>query len=82
MIFDKKFSFDTFYGKMYMYFFKDNEDNVYIWKTSKFISDLNPNTEIEIKGTIKDHSKYNGIKQNVLTRCKIKNQGSGIMSLP
>lgn len=28
--------------------------------------------KVVLKGTIKDHSEYKGIKQTVMTRCKIE----------
>lgn len=78
------FEVDSFrgYGKdtMYIHTFK-NGDNTVIWKTTKSLGRWNDNDEWEgfeegdeliIKGTIKEHSEYEGEKQTVLTRCRIK----------
>lgn len=54
----------------YLYKIIDKEGNVFTWKTSNFIDeDSIPQTMI---GTIKEHSEFRGVKQTVLTRCKIK----------
>jgi len=50
--------------------FKDDEGNVYVWKTANYIEAEYGDTLI-IQGTVKDHSEYNGIPQTVLTRCKV-----------
>lgn len=51
--------------------FKDEQGNVYTWKTGKFI-DADQGTKMMLKGTIKEHSEYKGIKQTVMTRCKLE----------
>ena len=50
--------------------FKDSQGNVFTWKTSNFI-EADYGQKMTIKGTVKEHSEYKGIKQTVLTRCKI-----------
>lgn len=52
----------------YIYKFTDEKGNVYIWKTQKNLE----NEKGTITGTVKEHTEYNGVKQTVLTRCKIK----------
>ena len=67
-------SFMTNYGVQYIYIFVDDNGNVFIWKTAKWIDDkyTEENKEkIRLKGTIKEHKEYNGVKQTVITRCKI-----------
>lgn len=66
-------SFDSHFGYMerttWVHTFKDAAGNILVWKTgscSGFDSD-----KLRIKGTIKEHSEYKGVKQTVLTRCKI-----------
>jgi hypothetical protein len=60
----------TYYGETnYIYKFKDANGNTIIWKTS--CRNLEENKIYRIKGTIKEHSEYNGDKQTVLTRCRI-----------
>lgn len=60
-------SYETQFGITIIYRFLDSENNVFIWKTTKRL-----NGEFtEITGTVKELSEYNGIKQTVLTRCKL-----------
>jgi len=66
-----KGSFDTMYGTTYVYTFEDADGNRFVWKTSTWLS-LEENTVVNLKGTLKEHSEYNDIRQNVLTRCKIQ----------
>ena len=57
-------------GYVYLYKLTDKKGNVYIWKTS---TDLEESCiGKEIKGTIKEHGEFNGVKQNVITRCKVQ----------
>lgn len=73
---DYKFSY---YGTThYIYTMQDSEGNVFVWKTTSFMSVddgewgymIKKDDTILIKGTVKDHSEYNGTKQTVLNRCK------------
>ena len=73
----RRFAFENYYGMQQLYIFKDEENNLYKWKTSKYIVDskgqsieMNEN-KIFMKGTIKAHEEYKGVKQTELTRCKI-----------
>lgn len=59
------------YGVMYVYNFKDVQGRVLVWFTSKALTDVNEGDTITIKGTIKKLNDYKGIKQTVLTRCKV-----------
>ena len=63
--------FDGDYGVMYVYNFKDVQGRVLVWFTSKALTAVNEGDTITLKGTIKKLSEYKGIKQTVLTRCKI-----------
>ena len=45
-------------------------DNTLVWKTTKPLG-LEKETEITLKGTVKDHNIYKDEKQTVLTRCKV-----------
>jgi hypothetical protein len=65
---------------MHIHAFKDADGNTFIWKTSKGVYVALGNDQykvadkgdaVTLKGTIKDHSEYDGEKQTVLTRCKI-----------
>lgn len=54
----------------YLYKIVDAEGNVFTWKTSNTINeDHLPQTMV---GTIKEHTEFRGVKQTVLTRCKMK----------
>ena len=59
-------SWETLYGTTRLYKFTDNQGNVFVWRASRAIK---ISDGMAIKGTVKDHSEYNGIKQTVLTRC-------------
>lgn len=78
---------------MHIYTFVDDNENVYVWKTTntfgtefeKVVIDKDGTKRtytagfreadigdtVTFKATLKDHSEYKGIKQNVLTRCKV-----------
>lgn len=64
-------SYDTMYGTTYVYTFEDANGNRFVWKTSKWVG-LEEGTAVNLKGTLKEHSEYNEIRQNVLTRCKVE----------
>lgn len=57
---------NTQFGYIYIYKIIDNAGNVYTWKTQKHINNIK-----SIKGTVKAHNEYRGVKQTELTRCKI-----------
>ena len=66
-------SFDNHFGyresTSYIHSFKDEAGNQIIWKTSNPI----PETSIFIiTGTVKGYKEYKGIKQTILTRCKLE----------
>jgi len=62
-------SWDGMYGMTFLYKFTDANGNVFIWYASSSVQD--EDRVISVKGTIKDHSEYNGLKQTVLTRCRV-----------
>lgn len=61
-------SWDTDFGTTWLYKFTDTQGNVFIWKASNTIK-LHEN--MVLKGTVKEHGERNGIKQTVITRCKV-----------
>lgn len=71
--------FDTFYGSTTVYTMKDNDGNLFVWKTTSCLDrivdgECKPILKGEhftLKGTVKEHSEYKGEKQTVLTRCKV-----------
>lgn len=65
-------SFESQWGLTYIYNFTDDSENVFIWKTTKELPEVTEGDKMVITGSLKAHSEYKGICQNVLTRCKIK----------
>jgi len=62
--------FDSEFGVTYVYTFKDENGNIFVWKTSNILN-LKENEQVTIKGTIKAHNEYKHVKQTVITRCKV-----------
>lgn len=60
--------FENVYGITFLYRMHDNEGNVLTWFAS---SSQNLDEFNHIKGTIKKHEEYKGVKQTILTRCRI-----------
>lgn len=60
-------SWESDYGLTHLYKFIDEDGNVLIWYASKLISE----DVKEIKGTVKGHNERDGVKQTVITRCKV-----------
>lgn len=58
-------------GVTNLHSFKDEQGNVYVWKTGLYI-EADYGTKVHLRGSVKEHSEYNGIKQTVLTRCKVE----------
>lgn len=58
----------TQYGYTYVYKIRDEENNVYTWKTSKYLCDEDKGKKIT--GTVKSHNTYGNEKQTELTRCR------------
>lgn len=56
------------YGMTFLYRFTDGDGNVFIWKSSRMVE---INDGVTIRGTVKEHSEYRGIKQTVMTRCAV-----------
>lgn len=63
------FDFIGRYGVTYLHNMTDVNENIYIWSTST--KKLEKNEIYMVKGTIKEHKEYRGVKQTVLTRCKV-----------
>lgn len=61
-------SFDTQFGTTYLYEMEDESGNIYKWFASN-------SYDIEgvksVRGTVKKHDEYNGVKGTILTRCKL-----------
>ena len=65
--------FEGQWGGTFIYTFKVN-DNVFTWFTQKML-ELDENEEIDLTGTVKSHTEYNGVLQTQLSRCIIKKVG-------
>ena len=67
-------SWETTFGyyptTTYLYKIVDAEGNIFTWKTSNIIDD--DNIPQSVVGTVKEHTEFRGVKQTVLTRCKMK----------
>ena len=61
-------SWETDYGVTYLYKFVDQSGNVFVWRASRSVE---VSDGMIIKGTVKEHSEYDGVKQTVLTRCAV-----------
>lgn len=57
------------YGISTMHVMEDENGNTFIWTTAS--KTLEVGTTYRMKGTIKDHKEYKGVKQTVLTRCTL-----------
>lgn len=82
----KSFSFENTFGYQtsttYIHSFEDGVGNVIIWKTANSLTEYEygPGTytphalvSCDLTGTVKEHSEYRGVKQTILTRCKLAN---------
>lgn len=65
------YSVDTMYGILHINIMADDAGNCIVWKTGK--NELNTGETVTLKGTVKEHTEYKGIKQTVLSRCIISN---------
>lgn len=66
---------------VYIYKFADEDGNMLVWKTTSSLgywdenddwNVVHPGESIKLRGTVKQHSVYNGVKQTVLNRCIVK----------
>ena len=65
-------SCDSFYGWSALYKFVTEDGDVFTWWTSSNVDvDRDRPRKVRVTGTVKDHDEYAGVKQTVLTRCKI-----------
>ena len=61
-------SWENQFGVTRIYKVVDTNGNVYTWKTSNFVEEEKVK---KVKGTVKNHNEYRGIKQTEITRCKM-----------
>lgn len=70
---DRLTGYPTVYGYTNIVIMSDKNGNVFLWKTSTDNDHIQEGAKLTIKGTVKEHTTYNDIKQTVLTRCKVTN---------
>jgi hypothetical protein len=64
-------SFDTFYGETYLYQI-ETEKGIAKWFASNECSEIPEEGKlVSIKGTVKEHKEYKGVKETIITRCKL-----------
>lgn len=62
---------DGYYGMTYITHFRTKDNHKLVWfATSKNLEDEVGNS-LKIKGTVKKHDEYNGVKQTVITRVTV-----------
>jgi len=66
---EKIIHYDSMYGITWITIMRTEDGNVVVYK-GKYL-DKNEGDEITIKGTVKEHSEYNGTKQTRLQRVKV-----------
>ena len=65
-------SWDSQFGYTYLYKLTDEQGNIFTWKTGKWLSNTEELPEtVTLKGTVKAHSEFRGVKQTELTRCSV-----------
>jgi hypothetical protein len=61
--------FDSFYGTTWTNIMRDSDNNVIAYKGSRRLGDKGDT--FKIKGTVKEHTLYKGVKQTVINRPKV-----------
>lgn len=57
---------------VYVNRFKDDNGNVFIWKSTSAYFRANEGEKVKVRGTVKEHSEYKGVRQTILQRCKVE----------
>lgn len=63
--------FDRAWGVKTLALFEDEDGNNIIWWASRSL-DIEEGDVVSLKGTVVEHSEYNGLPQTTMKRCKIK----------
>ena len=69
--FIRKNGFEGRFGWTNIYTFQTEDENILVW-FSATEQDIKLGDSFFLSGKIKDRNEYNGIKQTIVTRCKIK----------
>jgi hypothetical protein len=70
LVLKRHFTYDSDYGVVHKFLFNDKSGNVIIWSTNT-LQNFELNKKYGVKGTVKEHSEYKGVKQTLITRCEI-----------
>lgn len=65
----RRIPLETNYGMSNMHIMEDANGNIFTWTTASKV--LDESKDYHLRGTIKNHSRYKGDCQTVLTRCMI-----------
>lgn len=68
----KAIAITGYYGMSTMHIMEDADGNTFVWTTAAKTLDVGET--YNLKGTIKDHKEYKGVKQTILTRCALKKE--------
>lgn len=60
---------DSQFGPSYMFRMLDTNSNVFVWFASNDL--LEEGKWYDVTGTVKKHEEYEGVRQTILTRCKV-----------
>jgi hypothetical protein len=63
------FDSEGYYGTTRIVKMKDEGGNVFVWFASS-LPDVNSGDKVLIKGRVKKHEEYRGVKQTTLTNCR------------
>lgn len=66
------------WGTTSLYTLADTDGNVFKWFSSGSVLDDREGDTVTITGTVKKHDEYRGVKQTVLTRCKVQTRQQAI----
>ena len=66
---ERAHDFEGYYGTTTIHTLRGEDGNVYVWKTAAKHWEVGD--AYHITGTIKEYTTYKGIRQNVLTRCRV-----------
>lgn len=69
--FDIVYRGEGVYGPFVIFRFIDVDKNVFVWSTSSRSFPTDKPVPFNLRGTVKEHKEYRGIKQTALVRCKI-----------
>lgn len=69
ILFERKI--ESQFGVTTLYGMEDEAGNQYRWFSSSYKVELAKGDKVEISGSVKKHDEYQGVKQTVLTRCKV-----------